>query len=171
MGSSSIFRAFLNPYFWWCYYHWLVYSVFSVSVWLLLPKCLWHKNREEEDRWDDSPGGGWPRPTGRCLIQGVCISQSRSNHKSLSQYLIVLCHPQCVACAVWVRHSHDALSNWLPFRHMRFLPDKPHQTWHPWLTRKQASSRDASFGQPALSSEGCSLSVWQPLRVPGLCLV
>lgn len=68
------------------------------------------------------------KPTRRRLLQGVCISRSRSNHKPLPQYLIVLCHPQCVLCAVWVRLSHDVCLTGFLSHNECFLPDTPHQT-------------------------------------------
>lgn len=117
----------------------------------LLPKCPWHQNREEEDRWDNLPGGP---PTNRAPCCARCLHQSvTQHHKSLPQHLIVLCHPQCVTCAVWVCRSHDGLSNWLRFTRCvfsflmnRIKNDIPHT--------KQASSRDASFSQPVLFSIG-----------------
>lgn len=87
------------------------FSVECVCRARLLPKCPWHQNREEEDRWDNLPGGP---PTDRAPCCARCLHQSvTQHHKSLPQHLIVLCHPQCVTCAVWVCCSHDGLSNWL----------------------------------------------------------
>lgn len=131
----------------------------------LLPKCPWHQNREEEDRWDSLPGGP---PTDRAPCCARCLHQSvTQHHKSLPQHLIVLCHPQCVTCAVWVCRSHDGLSNWLHLTQCAFsFLIKPHQKWHPSLTRNRLPAETHHS-----VSQACFLSVWQPLRVSGLCHV
>lgn len=93
---------------------------------------------------------GGLRPAGRCLVQGVCISWSRSNHKSLPQYLIVLCHPQCVCCVQFglVVVMMSCLTGFL-LHNVRFLPDKPHQTWHPSLTwNRPPAEMHHSVSQP-----------------------
>lgn len=121
--------------------------------------------RTGERQTDGTIRSGRHRPTLCYLVQqGVCSRRSRLDDKSLPQYLIVLCHPRCASCTdEFVVVMMARLTGFLLHDEL-FLPDKPHQTWHPSLTQQASSSRHITQSVRDVGRV-VFLPVWQPPRI------
>lgn len=100
----------------------------SVLCVLLLPKCPWHKNKEEEDRRHDLLT---VPQTCRALPRARCPYQSLKQQSPCSSPLLNCTLPptDLTVCTVVMA----CLASFL-LDNIRFLPDEPHETWHLSLT-------------------------------------
>lgn len=100
----------------------------SVLCVLLLPKCPWHKNKEEQDRRHDLLT---VPQTCRALPRARCPYQSLKQPSPCSSPLLNCTLPPtdlAVCTMVMACLASFLLDN------IRFLPDEPHETWHLSLT-------------------------------------